>query len=123
MEGRLYSNHVQGTAYTVANIASGASLSDALDIGTAKHLAIQMPAAWDAAVITMAASVDGTNFYSVTDSAGIEVSITAAASKVIGIDLAALSVAALRYIKLRSGTLASAVNQTAARTLYVALKA
>lgn len=123
MKGRLYSDHVMGTAYTVANIASGESLSNALDIGTAKHLAIQMPAAWDAAAITLAASVDGTNFYSVTDSAGIEVSITASASKVIGIDLAALSLAALRFIKIRSGTVASAVNQTAARTLYVALKA
>jgi len=122
MKGRLYSDHVAGTSYTVATIASGGSLSDALDIGTAKHLAVQMPTGWNTAVITLAASVDGTNYYPVTDSAGIEVSITAAASKVIGIDLAALSIAALRFIKFRSGTSGSAVNQSAARTLYVALK-
>ena len=123
MNGRLYSDHVMGTSYTVGTIASGAAKSDILDIGTAKHLALQMPSAWTAAGIYLEGSVDGTNFYPVKDSAGVEVAVTAAASTIIGIDLAALTIAALRFVKICSGTSASAVNQLAARTIYVGLKA
>lgn len=125
MPGRLYSKHVQGTGYTVANIASGASLSDVIDIEDAKHITLQMPATWTTASIYIAGTVDGTNYYPVTDSGGVEVDLVASASKLIGIDLAALSIAALRFIKIGSctGTSATPANQAGARVIYVALKA
>lgn len=102
-----------------ATIALNASLSDVVEIGSAKFLGLVMPAAWDTAGITFQVSYDGTNFQNLYNDSGVEVSVTAAASRNIALDVVALDLAPWQFIKIRSGTAASAVNQTAARTLYL----
>lgn len=104
-------------------IASGASLSDIIDLGAHKLCAILMPAAWTAANLTFQAAISprGT-FTDVYDDAGVEVAVTAATSRCIGLDATASELAALRFIKLRSGTAGVPVNQGAARTIYLILK-
>lgn len=103
-----------------ASIASGQSLSSAIDIGGTTMLAIIMPSAWTAASITFQVSNDGSNFSDLYNSGGSEVSVTVAASKAIQLD--ALQFLGWRYIKLRSGTAAAAVNQAASRSLQLLVK-
>ena len=105
-------------------IAINQSLSAEVDLEGFTLAAILMPSAWDAAGLTFqAADVTGGTFRDVYDDAGNEVAVSAAASRAIGIDLLAGAVAALRFIKLRSGTTGVPVTQTAARTLTLVLKA
>lgn len=103
------------TKAIVAVIANGASLSGAVELD-GLLVGIQMPTAWTAAGITFQASADGTNFFDVKDSAGTEVSLTAAASTYITLDPAARN---FKAIKVRSGTSAAAVNQGAERVLVL----
>lgn len=113
------------SAVLTATIANGASLSDEIDMGGYNLLGIIMPAAWDAAAITFAASdATGGTFVPVYDDAGAEISVTAAAGHAIGIatTLKAGSLAPFRFVKLRSGTAGAAVNQTAQRTLLVVVE-
>lgn len=108
-----------------AVIASGASLSGAIDLGGARIMAIIMPSAWTtAANITFAASsaIDGT-FVKVQDDQGNETTLAGvAASVAIGLDSQGDDLKGFRFLKIRSGTAASAVNQAAARTLIVVAK-
>jgi len=106
-----------------ATIAKDAAVSGVIEIGGARHFAIQMPAAWTAANLTFQSSnlVDGT-FYDVYGSDGIEILVTAAASRMITIDIHQGALAPLSFIKIRSGTTAVPVNQVAARTLNIILK-
>ena len=106
-----------------AAIAAGASQSTVIDTERSALSGIIMPAAWTAADLTVLASThaEGT-FLPVYDDAGAEVLIKAAASTAIGIDVAALKLAAFRYIKLRSGTAATPVNQADARAITIVMK-
>lgn len=107
-------------AVVIPNGATG--LSAEVDLEDYVLLKIHMPAAWQAAVLTMmAAPVSGGTFYSLYDDQGNEVTIQAAASRCIGVDVAAGAIAGLRYVKFRSGTAALAVDQTADRTLTLIL--
>lgn len=101
----------------IVRIASGESLSTALDIDGALAIAIHMPAAWTTASLTFQASFDGTTYNNVYDDAGNEVTVTAAASRAITILSNYLT--PFRFIKIRSGTSGSAVNQAAARAIIV----
>lgn len=104
-----------------ATIASGASLSDAIDIGTGELVGIVMPAAWTAADITFAATIDGTNFLAVNDAAGSEVSVVSpAADKFIILSYA--GVKGLNKVKIRSGTVGSPVVQGGSRTITLLIK-
>lgn len=106
-------------------IANGASLSGNITsslwpqegLGNLIVYAIDMPAAWTAANITLQiASADGT-FRDVYDSSGNEITITAAASRRIVVPPNTyISGGAMR---LRSGTAAAPVNQGADRTILV----
>ena len=101
-----------------ATIANGASLSDAVDCGEGSLVGIVMPAAWTAAGLHIAGSVDGTNYYPLFDTAANEIGITTAvASYMYAFDPGLAQPP--RYIKIRSGTAGTPVNQGAARTLYV----
>lgn len=102
-----------------AVIASGASLSGAVDLGGRKLVAIVMPGTWDAAGLTFQASPDGTNFFNVYDGA-TERGLTAAASYYSALNIA--DWVGIRWIKVRSGTAGSAVNQTAERTLTLVVQ-
>jgi hypothetical protein len=99
-----------------ATIASGQSLSDALRIALEITLiGLIMPAAWDAADITFQASWDGSTYRDLFTQDGTEVTVTAAAGQTYYINNT--SIRAFPYLKLRSGTTALPVNQTAARTI------
>ena len=104
-------------------IAINASLSGAFDIRSYAGMGILMPSGWDAAAITFlaCATKDGT-FRSVYTDAGDEVSVSAAASRAISIDLNSSALAPYAWLKIRSGTAALAVVQTAERVLTIALK-
>lgn len=106
-----------------ATIALGASESDVIDLEGYQLAEFHMPTAWDAAAITFltAPTVDGT-YQPLYDDSGVEVSIVVAAAKNTAIVSAALALAGARFIKLRSGTLAAPVVQTAARTITLSLK-
>jgi hypothetical protein len=102
-------------------IAQGASLSGAVYVGDKIPFAIQMPADWDAAGLTFQGSRDGSTFQNVYDGSGNELTKTAAASRQVNLD--PIELAGYLWIKIRSGTAGLAVNQAAARTLYLLKRA
>lgn len=106
---------------TSVQIALGAALSTQIDLGTARLARIVVPAGWDAADLTVRSSPDGVanNYFDLYDSFGTEYTIKAAASRSILVPLA--DFISIRYLQLRSGKAAAAVNQTAARTLTLIL--
>lgn len=96
----------------VATILAGAALSGEVDIGGNTLVGITMPAAWTTAAMTFSVSTDGgTTWCEMTTSAGAEVSYTVAASQYIAVDPTLWR--GVNAVKVRSGTLASAVNQVA----------
>lgn len=104
-----------------------ASLSSALYKAHYKYMAISLPADWVTAKITFAGcdDPDGTFNQIVVSSNVGEVTIpTVAASKFIALDGECLeAMVAIPYIKLRSGTLGTPVDQGAAdKTITIVLK-
>ena len=109
-----------GTQSVTATIASGATgLSAAVDLreyGTL--IGISMPGTWVAANLTFQTSADGgTTYQNFYDSVGNEYTVTAAASRNIMINAA--DFLGVRYLKIRSGTSGTPVNQTASRDLIL----
>lgn len=99
-------------------IPNGASISAAFDLGQSDLLfAIQMPASWTTADLTLQGSWDGSTFANIYDEYGLEVTLQAAASRFIILEPA--RVIGLRRGKIRSGTSGSAVNQGADRILQL----
>lgn len=108
-------NPITGISEDVdATIASGASLSDGINLSGHVLTGIYMPAAWTAAAITFQASDDNSTWYNVYFE-GAEVSITVAASQYIVLD--PQKYLGIRHLKVRSGTSAAGVNQGADRTV------
>ena|SRR3990167_4778402 len=107
-----------------AAIASGENSTGEIDLEGFTALAIQTPSAWTTANLTFTATeVTGGTHQDVYDDAGAEVTVTASASKVIGIgDTVMKKLRALRFVKIRSGTTGSPVNQGGPRTLNLILK-
>lgn len=104
-------------------ILSGESLSGALDVRGYSSMAIYMPSAWTTANLTFAASpVPGGTFNPVYGDDGNEINVVAAASRMISIDIFSNALSKLHFIKFRSGTVGTAVNQDADRDLYILLK-
>jgi hypothetical protein len=102
---------------TTVTIANGASQSSEIALGENSLVAIIIPAGWTAADITALGSADGDTYYDLYDTDGNEVTVQADESRSIVLDPAEWT--GLKFIKLRSGTTALAVNQGAARTLTV----
>ncbi len=101
-----------------AVIANGESLSGELDLKGCNLFGLIMPTAWTTANLTFQVSnVSGGTFQNLYDDGGNEVTVAAAASRNIAIDISALKIAPWRYLKIRSGTSGTAVNQGAARTI------
>lgn len=100
-----------------AVIPSGATgQSAAVDLTGFAVTGIVMPATWVAAGITMLTSdAEAGTFLPVHDAAGTEMLITVAASRFVALSPDATS--SLRWVKLRSGTTATPVDQTAERAL------
>lgn len=101
-----------------ATIANNASLSGAVDMGTNRLFAIVMPSSWTTANLTFQVSADGANYYDLYDDAGTEVTFTAAASRVIQNTNPGRWLG-FRFLKIRSGTTGTAVNQGGARTITI----
>lgn len=110
---------VNGPAQKVvdAMIASGAALSDAIDLGDLRAVRFAVPSAWTAAVLTFQVSYNGTTWADLYDEAGAEVSYTLVAGKSMRLPFA--DWAGIRFFKLRSGTSAAPVNQAADRSFKV----
>lgn len=108
------------TATSVA-IASGQSLSGALELNMGKLARISMPAAWDAANLTFQVlSADGLTYQNLYDSFGNEYTVTAAAAREIIVNLADF-LCVTSAIKIRSGTSGVPVVQSADRTVRLSL--
>lgn len=102
-------------------IAAGRSLSAGVAIGAQRVVGLSMPAVWDAAVVTVQASLDdGANFAESLDSAGNPVQIAAGAGQFIALTTELWS--AVNFLKLRSGTAAVPVTQSADRTLQLIVR-
>ena len=99
---------------TPVTIANGTSLSASVDLGANRVFGVVMPAAWTAAGLTFQGSSDGINFFDLFDDGGTEVSVTVAASKFVVL-AAPVKMLSVRWIKVRSGTTGSPVNQGADR--------
>lgn len=113
----------RGVNVIPVSIANGQSLSGEVDLGGYPIVAIEMPAAWTVANLTFqGSSASGGTFKDVYDDGGVEALVVAAAGRIIGVDAIAGVLAALRYIKVRSGTSGTPVNQGAARTLNLIVK-
>lgn len=107
---------------TTASIASGTSISGAINLGGLRLFAIVMPSSWTTANLTFQASYDGgTTWVNMYDASGTELNITASASRMIYLDPYIFS--SVPMIKVRSGTSASPVNQAADRTITLVLRA
>lgn len=102
-------------------IANGASLSGALVITENYPTGLILPALWTAADLTFQGSADGVNFYNIYDSAGTEVTVKAAASRLVRLTPA--DWVGLMAIKIRSGTSGTPVAQGADRIINIIAKA
>jgi hypothetical protein len=104
----------------IVTIANNQSLSGPINLEGATLVAIEMPAAWDAANLTFQASSDGVTYNDLYDDSGTEVVVTAAASRFI-IFRADKEIVGARHLKVRSGPVGGPINQTAERKirLYV----
>ena len=104
-----------------ATIANGASVSNALAIN-GSITRIEIPSAWTAAALTFQVSSDGSTFIDLYDEFNTEVIIASASiptGTVRAIRLKLADWTNLLWIKLRSGTTGTPVNQGAARSIVV----
>lgn len=103
-------------------IASGASQSDVLELFDRQHLCgIIMPAAWTAAAITvLGCDTRNGTYLPMRDQLGAEISIAAGANMVLNLPPQLL--AGAPFLRLRSGTAGTAVNQGGARTLIAMVR-
>jgi hypothetical protein len=100
-----------------ATIAVGATgLSDTIDLNGFTPFYLKLPDTWIPAVLSTSISFDGTVFSDVFD-AGAEITLTGVTGKFIPIDYTKF--VGVRYLKLRSGTSAAPVNQTATRLVTI----
>jgi hypothetical protein len=110
--------YVGAVVVKTATIANGESLSGAVELQGFKFFSIVMPAAWTTANLTFQGSDDGVTFQDIYMN-GAEVVETVIAGKTYAIDQNILALAAIPYLKIRSGTSASAVAQAAQRSIKV----
>ena len=99
------------------------NLSGEVDFDGYQYFTIYVPATWTGTAITLQTSpASGGTFSDVYNDAGIEVSLTVAASRAVTIDVNALNLASLRYVKFRSGTSASPTDESSAKVLTISCK-
>ncbi len=103
---------------TTATISSGQAVSSAVQVN-GKMVGIILPTGWTTAAVTFLGSPDDTTYSPIYD-AGIERTI-ASADAVAGrlILLPLPDWLGVKFVKIRSGTNAAAVNQAAARTITI----
>ena len=102
------------------SIASGESLSGAIYLGGIRLFGLVMPSTWTTANLTFQVSVDGTTYQNLYDGDGTEVQVTTAAGYTHTLDPALF--AAIPFVKVRSGTSGTPVNQGGDRTIGLILR-
>lgn len=101
-------------------IASGAALTAGINLKGRVLAGIIMPSSWTTANLTLqACATEAGTYVDVYSTAGTEYAITAAASRYLAIDIT--QTRGLNFIKVRSGTTGTPVNQGADRTLTLML--
>ena len=100
-----------------ASIGAEQSQSGNIAVGNTILDTLLVPTGWTAANITLLGSINGTTFFPVHDAAGVEVTLTAAADRIVRFppDFRL----GFPYLRIRSGTTAAPVNQAAARTVEI----
>lgn len=112
------------TTITVT-IANGASLSSAAYLRDYTLVGIIMPDSWTTANLTLQAAFDvpsasSPTYNNVYTTNGTEYTVTAAASRFIAIS--PLDLAQVEFLKVRSGTSGTPVNQAAARSIQLVIQ-
>lgn len=102
-------------------IFSGQSLSSTVKLNGAALLGIEMPAAWTAANLTFQHSIDGTNFFDMYTPANVEVQVVVSTTQ-RNVALPTATWQSIIYLKVRSGTSGTPVNQAADRVLKLVCK-
>jgi hypothetical protein len=111
----------QPHTYTkTVTIGAGASLSSACFLENFELCGIITPSGWDTAALTFQGSVDNTTFYNVWNGAAEAAYAAVTASIFVVFDPAIFL--GIPYIKVRSGTGASAVNQADAVTVTLVMR-
>ena len=107
-------------------IASGESLSGVVDlrgihpVGAYQVVGFQMPSSWTSASVSFAVSSDGVTFVPLYwDGAEFVVNAGGGAVASGGVSVEPSAFAGWPFLKVRSGTAASAVNQAAERSVVV----
>jgi len=101
-----------------ATIAINAALSSVVDVTSLQLVGIIVPSSWTAANLTFSASPDNVTFADVYDDGGTELKATVIAGAYVALrNDFQCALSGLRYLKIRSGTTGTPVNQAAARTL------
>ena len=102
-------------------IPNGTAVTSVIDTMGFPLAGVLMPSAWTAANLTMDAAPDAAaNVAAVYDDAGTEVTLTAAASRFIAVSPSKLS--GVQFLRMRSGTAGTPVNQGADRALVLVLR-
>jgi hypothetical protein len=103
-----------------AAIASGAALSESLRLNNGNLVGLILPATWTEADVTVQASRDGSTWHDVYDAEGTELTVVGTAGAWMLFPAGAFN--GIEFIRFRSGTTATPVNQEAARTLIAVLR-
>lgn len=113
----------QDSLRATVTIAEGASLSGAVDMRGYALTRVILPAEWTAADLTFQESLDNSTFYNLSPAdSDTEYTVEAAASACKIIPPSDL-LGAAGYLKVRSGTSGTPVNQAAARTVTLCFRA
>jgi hypothetical protein len=111
-------SNVIGPLYLeTATIANGASLSGTIDTKGRTLVGIEMPAAWTAASMTYQVSMDGANWRDLYNGDGDELTTAVSTSRFVAFSW--YEFLPVRYVKIRSGSSGTPVNQGGARTLTI----
>lgn len=108
------------TSQLTANIASGTALSQGLPFDNYQPVALVLPSAWTAALVTFQTSVDGVTWKNLYNDNGDEVAIQADVDRHVVLSLPDLL--GIRYLRMRSGTAATPVSQGQARVLTLTVR-
>jgi hypothetical protein len=105
------------TVIVTATIDKDAALSDAIHLHGGLVQELQMPAEWTAASLTFQTSLDGETFQDLYDSQNAEVSKNVEVARNYQLPLGDQAV--FEYLKIRSGTSETPVEQAATRTIQL----
>ena len=96
-------------------IPNAAATGAGFNLNNASLVGIYMPATWTTAVITFDTSLDGVTWQSALDINGTEITVQAAQGKNHQINAQVFE--GVQWLRVRSGTFASPVNQGGARVI------